>query len=417
MAYYDHRFATIRHINCPFQLPESSGDKCSACKAYRENMLRCALNRLLKQIENDRSVTEANSHANFCYLNTPEKMERLRNLSRLVRTKEKEIQDLRSRLVKVTAANGIRVDDGVHQDLVNIMNLHEKKHSNESNTFASIFWNQQFKAATLKNTKQMRWHPAMIRWCLYLHHRSSGAYSTLRNSGIITLPTERTLSDYRHYAPSRCGFSAATDMQLLEVLKQQKPTHLAKYVVIVLDEMYVKEGLVIQRSSGALIGYQDLGDINNILHDAENQIKNPGNCKRPLAKLMLVFMVRGLFSSLKFPYVQFPASTTKGADLFPLFRQVVSRLTRLGFRVLATTCDGASDNRRMFSLHSCSDKLVYKTTNVYSKAVENIYFISDPPHLLKTIRNCFQRGKLWVSLHVFYSCMYASFLFNFAVQW
>ena len=67
-------------------------------------------------------------------------------------------------------------------------------------------------------------------------------------------------------------------LQLLEVLKQQKSTHLAKHVVIVLDEMYVKEGLVIQRSSGALIGYQDLGDINNILHDAENQIKNLGNC-------------------------------------------------------------------------------------------------------------------------------------------
>ena len=61
---------------------------------------------------------------------------------------------------------------------------------------------------------------------------------------------------------------------------------------------------------------------------------------------MLVFMVRGLFSSLKYPYVKFPASSTKGANLFALFRQVVSRLTRLGLHVLATTCDGASDNRK-----------------------------------------------------------------------
>ena len=120
------------------------------------------------------------------YLNTPEKMEHLKNLSRLVHTKEKEIQDLRSRLVKVIAAN-IRVDDGVHQDLLNIMNLHKNQHSNESYTFASTFWNQQFKVAMLKNTKQMKWHPAMIHWCLYLHHRSSG---TLRNSSVITLPTD-----------------------------------------------------------------------------------------------------------------------------------------------------------------------------------------------------------------------------------
>ena len=96
------------------------------------------------------------------------------------------------------------------------------------------------------------------------------------------------LNDYRYYSPATCGFSAATDMQTLEVLKKQKPTHLAKYVVVVLDEMYTKEGLVFQRSSGALVGYQDLGDVNNTLHDAESQIKNLNNFNRPLAKRMLV---------------------------------------------------------------------------------------------------------------------------------
>lgn len=311
-------------------------------------MLRCSLSRLLKQKENENSTTEASSHVNFRYLNTPEKTERLQNLSRLLHVKEREIQALRVRLVKITAANGITVSEGIHQDLLQIMTLHNNQHSTESNSFGSIFWNQQFKAATLKNRRRMRWHPAMIRWCLYLHHHSSGAYSTLRSSGVIALPSERTLSDYRHHSPAKCGFSAATDIQLLEAVKQQKPAHLAKYVVVVLDEMYIKEGLVFQRSSGALIGYQDLGEINNILHDAKSQIENPSNCNRPLAKRMLVLMVRGIFSSLKFPYMQFPASSTKGADLFPIFRQVVSRLTRLGIHVLAATCDGASDNRRLF---------------------------------------------------------------------
>ena len=87
--------------------------------------------------------------------------------------KEREIQDLHHRLVKITAANGIRVDTGVHQDLLNLMNLYNDQHMNENETFASIFWNQQYKAATIQDTRQMRWHPAMIRWCLYLHHRSS----------------------------------------------------------------------------------------------------------------------------------------------------------------------------------------------------------------------------------------------------
>jgi len=168
-------------------------------------------------------------------------------------------------------------------------------------------------------------------------------------------------------------------------------------VTVVLDEMYVKEGLVFDKATGSLIGYQDLGEVNNIIHDAESRLNGSCDSQRPLAKVMLVFMVRGLFTPLKYPYVQFPAASTKGADLFPLFRKVLSRLTRLGIRVMAVTCDGASDNRRLFSLHGKAKSLTHKTVNVYSKAGDTVYFISDPSHLIKTIRNCFQRGKLWVS--------------------
>jgi len=63
---------------------------------------------------------------------------------------------------------------------------------------------------------------------------------------------------------------------------------------------------------------------------------------------MLVFMVQGLFTSLKFSYAQFPAANTKGADIFPLVRQAIKHLTRLGLMVATITCDSASDNCRMF---------------------------------------------------------------------
>jgi len=128
-------------------------------------VLRSALNRLLKQSD-ENSATVANSHVNFRFLNTPEKMGRLQNLSRLVCCKEKQIQDLRNRLSKATTCCGIRVGEEVHKDLVSIMDLHKEQHSTDNESFASIFWNQQLKAATLKDTRQMRWHPAMIHWCL-----------------------------------------------------------------------------------------------------------------------------------------------------------------------------------------------------------------------------------------------------------
>ena len=113
---------------------------------------------------------------------------------------------------------------------------------------------------------------------------------------------------------------------------------------------------------------------------------------------MVAFMIRGLFNNLKYVYAQFPAASTKGHQLFVLLWKAIGRLTRLGFEVLAVTCDGAKNNRKMFSMHVSSGELPYKTTNIYKSTLKTIYFICDPPHVLKTIRNCFARGKLWVRI-------------------
>ena len=272
--------------------------RCTVCRKFRDNVLRSALYNFQKQTNKTDDVCAASSHANFRYLNTPEKLERLRNLSRLIHTKDQQLADCKKKLNRIIEANGIGVDETTHKDLLTIMEVNNLKQTglDSEESFSTIFWQQQLKAAKLQNLRQMRWHPAMIRWCLYLHHRSSGCYSTLRNSGVITLPSERTLNDYRHHSSSTSGFSYSTDMQLLDLLKNQKPSDIAKYVTVVLDEMYLREGLVFQKSSGALIGYTDLGEMNNILNDAERQYKNPDVHQRPLAKVMLVFMVRGLFT-------------------------------------------------------------------------------------------------------------------------
>ena len=182
---------------------------------------------------------------------------------------------------------------------------------------------------------------------------------------------------------------------------------MAKYVGLVLDEMYVKEGLYFNKHTGELIGYSDLGEINNVLADYEQRLNASDTTPRSLGKCMLMFMVRGLFTPLKFPYVQFVAASTKGADVFPLVRQAVKHLTRLGLIVTTITCDGASDNRRMFLMFNSKADLSYKTINVFGLEKREVFFISNPPHLLKTIRNCFARGKLWVCGCInFYASLY-----------
>ena len=88
-----------------------------------------------------------------------------------------------------------------------------------------------------------------------------------------------------------------------------------------------------------------------------------------LAKTMFVFMVRGLFSSLQFPYVQLPCSTISGDLLFDPFWETVFRLERVGMQVLAATADGASTNRRLMRIHQLRHKrgeITYKVINLYA---------------------------------------------------
>ncbi len=129
-------------------------------------------------------------------------------------------------------------------------------------SFQRIFWEEQKKAVQCKDPRQVRWHPLIIKWCLYLRHRSSGAYETLRNSGVLRLPSQRTLRDYTHYIRAHVGFSSEVDKELLRVAEYRELQEWQKCVVLLIDEMHLKEDLVYDKVTGALIGFTSLGDTN-----------------------------------------------------------------------------------------------------------------------------------------------------------
>ena len=58
-------------------------------------------------------------------------------------------------------------------------------------------------------------------------------------------------------------------------------------------------------TSGRLIGFTDLGDINNHLSEYKRSLgKGKGDDTMVLANSILVFMVKGLFNAFHFPYAQ-----------------------------------------------------------------------------------------------------------------
>ncbi|XP_046566200.1 uncharacterized protein LOC124274872 [Haliotis rubra] len=108
---------------------------------------------------------------------------------------------------------------------------------------------------------------------------------------------------------------------------------------------------------------------------------------------MLVLMIRGIVTDLKYPYAAFATRGISADYLFPLLWGAVSNLETIGLKPLFVTCDGASPNRKFFSLHEDPQlNNFYWTWNPYSLPRRKLYFISDVPHLIKTTRNCFSNS-------------------------
>jgi hypothetical protein len=259
----------------------------------------------------------------------------MKNLHRSLRKSDKEVQYLKEQLQKVVEAKSIPVDDGMSDDLQAVMkdeNTNITQHFPEG-SFCRLFWQQQLTAASKKDKRGMHWHPLMVKWCLYLRHKSSGAYEHLRDSGCISLPSQRTLRDYTHYVSASVGFSDEVDVQLGRAAKIESCEEYQKCVIMLMDEMYVKDELVYDKHTGHVMGFVNLGDINSHLLAFEQSISQGSTPPPSLATTVMVFMVQGLLSPLSFPYVQFPCHKVTGQLLFDPFWKAIFRLERLGLKV------------------------------------------------------------------------------------
>ena len=269
-------------------------------------------------------------------------------------------------------------------------------------TFARLLWDEQLKAAAAKTPQQIRWHPMLIKWCLNLKLLSSSAYNALRTTGFLKLPSG-TLRDYIHYFSNRPGFQNEVHQQLIKEINLMKLSESKKYVSLIIDEMKIKEGLVYDKQCGKVTGFVDLGDINNDLIQLEQKAtENP-----PIATHVLTIMIRGLFFKLEFPYAHFATEGVSADTLYPIVWKAIHRLETDGVKVICITADGSSSNRKFFRMSKSPDLSVpYKTRNPYAKDERWVYFIADPPHLIKTVRNCWSHSGVTGTRHMEVNIIY-----------
>lgn len=162
MASYvkDHfSYYTIRCTSCEL-LVSSPSSRCHTCNDYRR-----ILNAMVFRQQKEPEEGQPQSHTNYRYFNTPEKklkFQQLRSKTRVCVQREKR---LRERLEKAVEERGVQVSDDLHDDLSTTMEESataiREQYSPES--FQRIFWEQQYRAMQLKDSRSMRWEPAMIR--------------------------------------------------------------------------------------------------------------------------------------------------------------------------------------------------------------------------------------------------------------
>ena len=392
---------SVRSRNCSLLI--SQYDRCKCCSTYRRTLKKTLARKENKVETPQKDWLKAKVRNNVMTEN--QKLHKLKQLKTHASSLEQEVEKLKRQL-NGAIKRGVTLPQDDSADLASIMKETDqtvKESFADPNCFQRLLWEQQKKFNDLKDKRGMRWHPMIIKWCIYLKGRSTGTYDALRNSGFINLPSERTLYDYTNVTSKGTGFQVdVVEMLYNELYSKTEPLQKHQKIVGLLqDEIKIKSDLVYDKHTGELVGFVDLDKVGNDLLNIEEVLKDK---EKELAKYVLVVMVRGIASNLKFPLGHFATAGITADQLFPILWKAVEICELdLDLTVLFITSDGASPNRRFIKLHRNGDNsVVYRADNIFASEERYIYFISDAPHLLKTVRNCFSNSyshkntrKMW----------------------
>jgi len=374
----------LRSRECE-QLVFTNG-RCEPCCRLRK---RLQVRLASRAVKNKTSVNTANK-----FLSSPLRYSKLKHLARMSTSLKRKNNLLEARLKsfrrtcrQLVEKEGETLSENDNDCILKLASECSEVAQEQfpSDSFQRIFWNQQLQYNSLKNKANMKWHPTIIRWCLFIKSKSSKAYDGMR--AYLNLPSTRTLYDYSHYMEHGLGVQCKVLEQLIHTAQNLGCYDIEhkSFVGILHDEIKIKSDLVYNKSTGEIVGYVKLDEVTNELlklHHTTGSL--------PAAQYLLVTMVRGITSTLRYPLAAYATNTASCTSLYNIIWECMEYIElTAGLKVLYICCDGAIQNRQFFQLHGTGNELVYKTKNLYASEERDVYFISDPPHLLKTSRNCY----------------------------
>ena len=260
---------------------------------------------------NSDNKVSSDSHTKYSTLTHSEKDLRLKNLRQSLKVTKMQLKHMEAKAEKIVERDAI---DLLPRDTEDVSAMFNELNQSVQDDFPEdspqrVFWNQQKKYHSLKDKRQIRWHPLVIRFALNLKYLSTSGYRAVRQSGLISLPSERTLSDYTHWTKPNSG----VQLEFVEELKNRLETEVPSknyHCAISVDEMKIKSSLVFDKHNGCLVGFVDLSGVNQ---DIEKLMNHNDEESRKLADQVLVFMARAVFKpTLALPIAHYFSANLTG---------------------------------------------------------------------------------------------------------
>ncbi|XP_077868103.1 uncharacterized protein LOC144357935 [Saccoglossus kowalevskii] len=263
-------FKTIRNLKCELIITPNCASRCAVCSNYRD----CLFALVSKKKDKTSSDKKDQKKTRNDRLSRKDLENKTKNIQREKSQLKRKLSSLKDRLRSVIEEDGEVLDDCLSTSLSSVM---DEKNDEILSSFPPdspqmLFWQQQIEAATKQNT-QRRWHPLFIKWCIALHSKSPSAYRFIKSTYTLILPCESTLRDYTHFTTTTDGINVDLLQRIKEDIKFDTEPESKRNVSLVFDEIKIKSGLVYKKSTGKLVGFCNLGQINEEIQTYVDKLK------------------------------------------------------------------------------------------------------------------------------------------------
>lgn len=220
------------------------------------------------------------------------------------------------------------------------------------------------------------------RFTLRQHYYSSSAYQSLRSYFNNNLPSKRAIQMWYSSIDGSPGISdSAMDIIRERAKSYQEINKHPLHICVIFDDMAIRKKLSWDVNSESFEGFSTA--TNSSQNEPERKIANEA------------FVIMAVGPDFKIPVAYHFINGLEAVDRASLTLEVIRRIEHTGSIVISLTGDAHSANIATADLlgADCSNHKPYFYSPTHCD--QKIYFILDPPHMIKLVRKHFSKQKLY----------------------